>query len=92
MKHRPRGYGKRNRERQPRRVVARWHFECVLCCGRKWVALTVTISDGGVVNVKSRHPERVPAAQKEAAADAVADFLSGCFALTHDQRYALLWG
>lgn len=87
-----RGYGKRNRERQPRRVVARWHFECALACGRKWRAAVVTISDCGVVNVRTRDAARVPPAQKEAAADAVADFLGGCFALTHDERVALLWG
>ena len=82
----------RNRERQPRRVVARWCFECVTGCGRKWLAVVATLSDCGTVNVRVRRPERVPAWQKEAAADAVQDFLHGCFSLTHDQRYALLWG
>jgi len=77
--------GKRNRERKSRRIVFRtvWHFG-----GRP--AVLVQIDRRGVVlwQVKG-DPRRVGAVDREIAANLLGEFLPR---LSHDERYALLWG
>lgn len=77
--------GKRNRERKTRRIVVRSEW---WLCGRKVV--TVEVRDRGEVWVTVRGgPRRVHPEDRERAADYLREFLPR---LTHDERYAILWG
>lgn len=79
----PRRHGRRNRERQERRVPLRyewWHR------GRPVVVVEV---DRRGTDVTVRVPSwRVDRVARELAADWLKDHMPR---LTHDERYALLW-
>lgn len=70
--------------RVSRAPVARWEWHFA---GR--LALVVEQKPSGDLDITIPHPERVSPAGREAAAYWLAEMLPR---LTHDERYALLWG
>lgn len=84
----------RNRERVSRRTVDRWQWVCVSRSGRRWVAITLTVSDRGIVRVQPRRAHLVGTSERRRAADESADWLDAYLPdrLDAEQRYALLWG